>query len=148
LLIWSRDQELAGLNEIIKSKHPEKREEVMKTLTTILTIGLLIALTPAFTFSSDHERRAGDMDSHPGTYESKIYGIVEQLPVKGLSGTWVVNGREINVTKNTILKEKHGMIEVGAYVKVEGTHVDRTFTAREVEVKKAKEASHTGGVKR
>jgi len=120
----------------------------MKTLTTILTIGLFITLTAVLAFSSGHERRVGDIESHPGTYESKIYGIVEQLPEKGLSGIWVVNGREITVTKDTILKEKHGRAEVGAYVKMEGTHADKTFTAREIEVKRTREVSRTGGVKR
>lgn len=101
----------------------------MKTLTTSLTIGLLIVLTAALAFSM-----------------SKIYGVVEQLPEKGHSGTWVVHGRKIAVTKDTILKQKHGRAEVGAYVEVEGTHAGKTFTAHEIEVKRTKEGSYAGSV--
>ncbi|MBI4688065.1 MAG: hypothetical protein HY756_09870 [Nitrospirae bacterium] len=109
----------------------------MKTFITVLTVGLLIALTSAAVFSSDHGRRVGDVEQQPSAYASKIYGTVEKLPEKGLSGTWIVNGKEIIVTKDTILKEEHGRVEVGAYVEVKGTHTEKTFTAYKIEVKRA-----------
>lgn len=117
----------------------------MKTLSTILAMGLLIAFTAGAAFSSDYERRIGDIESQQPVYESKIYGTVEKLPPKGLSGTWIVNGREVIVTKDSVLKEKHGKAEVGAYVEVEGTHIGNTFTAREIEVKRAQGPMPAGG---
>jgi len=86
--------------------------------------------------AGDHGRSAGD-DRRGGDYESKIYGTVEKLP-QGEVGTWVVNGREIVVTKDTRIKEKHGKAEAGAYVEVEGNAAGNTFTAYEIEVKRAK----------
>ncbi len=87
--------------------------------------------------ASDHEgRRDGEYREH-GEYESKIYGIIEKVP-QDLVGIWVVNGREVAVTKTTKIKEKHGRAEAGAYVEVEGNTTGKTFTAYEVEVKRSK----------
>lgn len=72
-----------------------------------------------------------------GRYESKFYGIVDDLPQDRI-GVWVVNGRQIVVTRDTRIKEKHGRPEPGAYVEVEGSNTGTTFTASEIAVKRAK----------
>lgn len=84
----------------------------------------------------DGGRRGGD---HTGsdTVRSKIYGTIEKLP-QDLVGTWVVKGREVIVTRDTVIEEKHGKPEVGAYVKVEGSVFGNTVTAYEIEVKRSK----------
>ena len=72
-----------------------------------------------------------------GAQESKIYGVIEKL-TEPKTGTWIVHGREIIVTKNTRIREKHGKAETGAYVEVEGVVDGKTFTAYEIEVKRAR----------
>jgi hypothetical protein len=84
----------------------------------------------------DGGRRAGDHASG-ASVQSKIYGTIEKLP-QVLVGTWVVRGREIIVTRDTVIKEKHGKPEVGAYVEVEGSVFGNAFTAYEIEVKRSK----------
>ena len=99
----------------------------MKRLSTVVAVGIVVLLTAAVVFGSEQGRN--------GTYESKIYGPIEKLP-KGLLGTWVVKGREVLVTKETEIWEKHGKAAVGAYVEVEGSVSGKTFTVREVKIKK------------
>lgn len=72
-------------------------------------------------------------------YPSRFYGTVESLPRERI-GTWVVSGRQIMVTRETRITEKHGRPEPGAYVEVEGSNTGATFTAREISVKRAKQA--------
>lgn len=101
-------------------------------------LGLSVAAGAAL--AGDHDgRRAGEY-RESGDYESKIYGVVEKLPL-GELGIWIVNGREIVVTRDTRIKEKHGKAEAGAYVEVEGSVTGKTFTAYEVEVKRSKQNS-------
>ncbi len=49
-----------------------------------------------------------------------FYGNVEKMPEGGMIGEWVVGGRTVTATKDTVFKEKHGKLEMGAYVEVEG----------------------------
>jgi hypothetical protein len=62
---------------------------------------------------------------------------VKKIPADRL-GTWVVNNREIMVTKETRIKEEYGSAAEGAYVEVEGNNTGKTFTAYKIEVKRAK----------
>ncbi len=95
----------------------------MKILSTVLAVGLVLALTGATAFSSEYERYEGKEYEHEygyrERYESRFYGTVEKIP-EGIVGTWTVNGREITVTKDTKIEEEYGRAEVGAYVEVEG----------------------------
>ncbi len=112
----------------------------MKNSVSIF-VGAVVLLFAALVFAGpvlagEHGgRRAGDYAS--GTAQSKIYGTIEKLP-QDLVGTWVVKGREIVVTKDTVIKEKHGKPEIGAYVEAEGSVAGNTFTADEIEVKRSK----------
>lgn len=50
--------------------------------------------------------------------EEEFYGVIESRSDTNI-GTWVVSGRQLNVTKDTELEEKHGPLVVGACVEVE-----------------------------
>lgn len=67
--------------------------------------------------------------------QAKFYGTVEAIPEGSMNGTWRVNGRELLVTPNTIIKEKYGTAVVGSYVEVEGDFSGKTFTVYKIEVK-------------
>jgi Domain of unknown function (DUF5666) len=64
-----------------------------------------------------------------------FYGNVEKMPEGGMVGEWVVGGRTVTATKDTVFKEKHGKLQMGAYVEVEGTEKDGKFMASEIETK-------------
>ena len=64
-----------------------------------------------------------------------FYGNVEKMPEGGMIGEWVVGGRTVTATKDTVFKEKHGKLEMGAYVEVEGREKDGKFVASEIETK-------------
>jgi len=103
-----------------------------------MTVAALLSLSLAAgtALAGDHGRRAGEYHER-GDYESRIYGLIEKLPQDRV-GAWVVNGREIVVTKDSWIREKHGKAEVGAYVEVEGNVTGKAFTAYEVKVKRSK----------
>ncbi len=63
----------------------------------------------------------------------KLAGTVEKLP-EGNDGIWIVNGKQVLVTSDTVIKERHDRAVVGAYVKIEGDLSGRTITAYEIEV--------------
>jgi hypothetical protein len=109
----------------------------MKTFITTVAMGLSMVLATGTAFASADERHERSGHEHADQYESKIYGTVRSLP-GGTIGTWNVNGREVNVTKETFIKERHGKAAVGAYVEVEGISSGNALVARKVEVKRAK----------
>jgi hypothetical protein len=63
---------------------------------------------------------------------------VESLPEKGLSGVWVVNGRQVVVTEDTFLEEEHGTVKLGVFVEIKAIQSGESLTATKVEVKRAK----------
>lgn len=64
-----------------------------------------------------------------------FYGNVEKMPENGFVGEWVVGGRTVTATNDTKIKEKHGKLQIGAYVEVEGRQKDGKFIASEIETK-------------
>ncbi len=74
----------------------------MKTKTT--AIGLVMAL--------------GFGLSLPAQADSEFFGIVESMP-SGLTGTWIIDGREVRATRGTDIEYHYGPIKVGSCVKVE-----------------------------
>ena len=80
---------------------------------------------------------AGTVQASRG--ESKIYGIIDNMPTAGLNGTWIISGREVEVTDRTRIKEKHGRSEIGRYVEVEGIWEGNRFIAYELEVERNRE---------
>lgn len=109
----------------------------MKTLSAVLAMGMILVLATGTVFGSEYERHKGKEYERHERYESKIYGTVEKLP-KGFIGTWVVNGKEVLVTKDTFIKEEHGKPIVGAYVEVKGQYDGKTFHAYKIEIKRAR----------
>jgi hypothetical protein len=96
-------------------------------------LGLGIFLSAGATLASDNEGE----DNYPSSYESKFFGTVEKAP-KGNIGTWVISKRDIAVTKETRISERHGKAVPGAYVEVEGMNTGKAFTAHKIEVKRSK----------
>lgn len=105
----------------------------MKKTTTMILIMLMLGIVQTAVFASDDRG-----------YRSKFYGTVEALPA-GMTGTWTVNGRSVEVTPQTKIEQEHGRIAVGTYVEIKGRSDGRTFTARSVEVKRgAPDSGHHG----
>jgi Domain of unknown function (DUF5666) len=68
----------------------------------------------------------------------EFYGNVEKMPEGGMVGEWTISGRNVTATKDTEFKEKHGKLQIGAYVEVEGSEKDGKFMAAEIETKTKK----------
>lgn len=119
----------------------------MKTLMVTLVMGLVLGCVAWPVFGSEDDCEYGSRidtgERDPAGYRSKIYGTVEKLPETGLSGIWIVDGREFVVTERTRLEQNHGLLEPGAYVEIKGIKSENTFTAQKIEVKRAKaDVSH------
>jgi hypothetical protein len=67
--------------------------------------------------------------------KQEFYGNVEKMPESGNVGEWVVGGRSVTASKDTEFKEKHGKLQTGAFVEVEGSEKDGKFIASEIETK-------------
>lgn len=105
----------------------------MKKITSMILIALMIVAVQATVSASDDYG-----------YRSKFYGTIDELPA-GLNGTWIVNGRSVEVTPQTKIEQEHGRIAVGTYVEIKGRSDGRSFSAHEVEVKRrASDSSHDG----
>jgi hypothetical protein len=70
--------------------------------------------------------------------KQEFYGNVEKMPESGMIGDWVIGGRSVTASKDTEFKEKHGKLQLGAYVEVEGAEKDGKFLASEIETKTKK----------
>ncbi len=103
-----------------------------KIISTLLAALTLAALQTAVFAGDDHG------------YRSKFFGTVEVLPA-GFSGTWIVNGRSVEVSPQTVIEQEHDGIAVGAYVEIEGRSDGRIFIANKVEIRRrAYDARHDG----
>jgi hypothetical protein len=100
----------------------------MKKLTAIILAGIMMLAGQALVVASD--------DKSEG-YRSKFYGTVEEMP-EGYTGTWIVNGRQVEVTSRTKIEQEYGKAAVGSYVEIKGRSDGQTFTAYELEVKKGR----------
>lgn len=92
----------------------------------ILLLSLLVSLFPANVVFADSN---GDF---------KFYGTVESLPsTSGWVGDWMVSGRTVHVAATTQIKQKRGLVAVGAYVEVKGIQqADGSVNATKIEVKR------------
>ena len=113
----------------------------MKNVIITVAMGLVVALATGAAFGGEHGRHDSRLYAEAGQSESKIYGTIRNLP-SGMIGIWDVNGKQINVTKATLIKEKHGKAEVGAFVEVEGTYGGKTLNASKIEVKRDGREAH------
>jgi hypothetical protein len=116
---------------------------LFRRTAAVAAVAALFSLSVAAgaALACDHEDHHEGCRRDCGDCESTIYGLVEKLP-QGLVGVWVVNNREIRVTRDTHIEDHHGAAEVGAYVEVEGNITGRSFTAYEIEVKRSKRSDH------
>ncbi len=126
------------MNRLIKGVEQRSRKKQAMRKGIALAVAVALGLTVAFAAGPALAGGHGDHHRSGNAYETKLYGTVEKLPQDRI-GTWIVEGREIVVTADTRIKEKHGKVEAGAYVEVEGNSTGKTFTAYEIEVKKAKQ---------
>lgn len=101
----------------------------MKKVAIILMLVLVIASIagPA------NAQKTGEYGKQVN-YTEKFYGVVESMPHTGHAGLWIINGRDVQVGQDTIIKEKRGNAAVGAYVEVKGQQTGDTFTAYKIEV--------------
>jgi hypothetical protein len=106
-----------------------KEEDTMKQGSIILMLMLFIALI-AGPSAADRAKEYGRHEN----YNEKFYGIVESMPEGGYEGEWVINGRRIQVGKDTYIKEKRGKAALGAYVEVKGKQAGDEFAAYKIEV--------------
>jgi hypothetical protein len=104
-----------------------------RTVTAAAVMGVTFSLATGMAPANEDD--VGE--TRAGSYESRFYGTVEKAP-RGNIGTWVVNKRDIAVTKETRIIEKHGKAAAGAYVEVEGSNTGKNFTAFKIEVKRSK----------
>jgi hypothetical protein len=91
----------------------------MRKVAIFILVGILLSMGNAFA-------------------KQEFYGIVQTMPEKGFIGQWNIDGKAVNVTKDTKIEEKHGKLSVGAYVEVEGVTFEGKFVASEIETKKKK----------
>jgi len=76
----------------------------------------------------------GSGGSGSGSVHDKFHGTVQQLPANGLTGTWIVSERAVNVSSSTRIDQEHGQVVVGAYVEVEGLLVGNSVNATKIDV--------------
>ena len=110
----------------------------MKTLFIGLLAGLVMSLTAwtgvASAYGSYGYGQLRGLQHECNVYETRMSGTVEKLP-DGLLGTWQVDGRDISVTRDTLIKERLGKAAVGAYVQIEGTCSDKALDASRILVR-------------
>lgn len=100
--------------------------------SSFLIVAAVVALFTGTALADEHEYEHEESREHSS---AKFYGVVDALPQNGITGQWLVNGRQVMVVPGTEIKEKRGRVAVGAYVKVEGYPAGASFTADEIEVK-------------
>jgi len=118
----------------MKIRNITHREDVMKKVIAMLVITLMVGVSMGVSSANDHGRSHEGERRH-SEHDVKIYGIVDRLPEGGI-GTWVVKGKEVLVTKDTYIQERHGRAAAGAYVEVKGTYSGNALQADEIEVKR------------
>jgi hypothetical protein len=71
-----------------------------------------------------------------------FFGAIEALPAGGLIGVWQVNGLSVVVNNATRIETERGVLQVGAFVKIEGVQQpNASILASEIEVQNAPVAS-------
>lgn len=103
----------------------------MKKMSAIILAGVMILTGQQFVQASD--------DYGEG-YRSKFYGTVEKIP-QDYIGTWIVNGRAVEVTTSTKIEEEYGRATLGSYVEIKGRNDGQIFYARELEIKRGRDNS-------
>jgi hypothetical protein len=110
------------------------------TSANLLT-GTFFALTALLIslFFTGTALASGDERYERSREEIKIYGVIDSMPSSGFTGKWVVDGRDVEVTDRTRIKEKYDRAAVGRYVEVEGYRNGNVLVAYEIEVERNRE---------
>ncbi|MEZ4617288.1 MAG: DUF5666 domain-containing protein [Caldilineaceae bacterium] len=64
---------------------------------------------------------------------STLFGFVDQMPASGFVGEWVIDGVTFQADATTKFKEAHGLLGLGAYVKMEYFVADGRKVLHEIE---------------
>ena len=76
----------------------------------------------------------------------KFYGVIESIPA-GRVGTWIISGRQVEVTPATWVDEHKGLAQVGAPVEVEGLQqADGSIQAFKIEVERHSRGGSRGTI--
>ncbi len=110
-----------------------KMRTKMKAAAFLTGLAITLSAGPASAGPHDRQGDGGHVQS-----EIRIYGTVQKIP-DGLIGKWNVGGKEITVTKDTRIREKHGKAETGAFVEIGGFYNGNIFNANEIKVRKARQ---------
>ena len=96
----------------LQAQKKRGREYGIRATASLLALGIMLALTAEPAFASGREGDESCEKSGAGKSESKFYGTVQKIPPERV-GTWVVNGREILVTRETRIREEYGRVVEG-----------------------------------
>lgn len=107
-----------------------------KYALVLLTACMALYASTVWADSDEHEYNRYSRMSN-----AKFYGVIDALPKNGMTGTWLINGRQVTVTRGTEIEQKRARLAPGVYVKVEGHYTENTFIAEEIEVKRGKRRS-------
>jgi hypothetical protein len=117
-------------------KHSSEKDQSGNRFRQLSTVASVLGFAVFTSTGTLLAGEAGNYETPPIRYESKFYGTVEKLP-QGMIGTWVINRRDIAITRETRIIERHGKAAPGAYVEVEGVNTGKAFTAHRIEVKRS-----------
>jgi hypothetical protein len=67
-------------------------------------------------------------------FNSRFQGIIDAIPQSGYEGSWVIDGRRVEVDNKTLIDETGGRAAVGAFARVKGIRSGETITAYEIEI--------------
>ena len=73
-------------------------------------------------------------------------GVIQALPDDTLIGSWTIDGRQVDVSETTQLKDHHGPFVVGARVKVYGREGEGMVQAEKIETLPAPEIQYSGRI--
>ena len=120
------------------SKRVNFKRHLGLTLAEVLAgLGITAALGAGPVLASEKKMEEAYESHGYGSVESKFYGVVQKIPSDRI-GFWTVNGREIQVNRETRITEEYGKAAAGAFVEVEGSNTGKVFSAKKIEVKRAK----------
>jgi len=110
----------------------------MKGLKMFLVLAAAVFLFGGTVFAGSHD------ESHEkGVNAAEFYGVIESMPEKGNEGTWVINGRKVQVSSETIIKEKRGKAAAGAHAEVKGRQTGDVFTASAIEIEERRDVKRS-----
>lgn len=78
-------------------------------------------------------KTTSDNGGASGEGHATLFGYVDQMPVSGFAGEWVVDGVTFHANGTTKFKEEHGLLSLGSYVKMEYFTSDGRNVLHEIE---------------